>query len=287
METEFDAPTDVEATVDYEAPAEETAGFDEGQAEEIGEAIDNTPEHILNLDEYSDYHVDLGNGEYVLASELKGGGLRQSDYTRKTQELAEMRKRLERAETLDRSLEVNPQGTLEYLAKQHGLTLAEAQQVVDAQQGQDDYWGDADHEQMSPTEQRLAAIEARFEREEAEREVNATFDRLKAKYGDDFDPQEVSRAAVAANIFDPNMLEMVYRNLAYDKITAARTAANTEAQQKAAAEEQRRRQAAAEAAAATGASGGAVNVETAPQPSRNLTVREAAELAWSQLYGDQ
>ena len=287
METEFDAPTDVEAIVEDVAPEVETVeGFDEGQGEVDNAAIE-PPTNILNLDEYSDYHVDLGNGEYMLASELKGGGLRQSDYTRKTQEVAELRKSLERAETLDRSLQVNPQGTLEYLAQQHGLTIAQAQQVVQQQQDQDDYWGDAGGQTaMDPTEQRLAAIEARYEAEEAEREVESVFNRLEAKYGEDFNRQEVSRAAVAADIFDPNKLEMVFQGLAYQKMQAAKGQAQATAAQQIAAQEQARRQAAAEAAQATGASGGAVGAEAPSTPSRNLTVREAAEMAWNQLHPD-
>ena len=286
METEIEAPTDVEAIVEDVAPEVETVeGFDEGQAE-VGDTANEPPEHVLNLDEFSDYMVDLGNGEYIPASELKGGGLRQSDYTRKTQEIAEMRKSLERAETLDRSLQVNPQGTLEYLAKQHGLTLSQAQQVMDQQQADDDYWGDGGGTAQDPTEARLAAIEARFAQEEAEREVTDVFNRLEAKYGEDFDRTEVSKAAVQAGIYDPNMLEMVYRNMAFEKLTMARQQATTQAQQQAAAQEAARKKAAAEAAAATGASGSAVGIDDAAPPPRNLTVREAAELAWSQLYGD-
>lgn len=287
METEIiDAPTEVEAMGIDEAPVVESAGFDEGQADAVPEAVE-PPANVLNLEEYNDYVVEV-NGEFLPVSELKGGGLRQSDYTRKTQELAEMRRELEQAAVLDRSLKVNPKGTIEWLAQQNGMTVAQAQAAVDAQRGaQDDdyYW--ADEQQADPVVQRLEAIERRFQMEEAEREVENVFGRLKEKYGDDFNPQEVSNAAIEAGIYDPNMLEMVYRNLAYDKITAARQAATTQAQQQAAAQEAARKRAAQEAASATGASGSANGVEDRPAPSRNLSVREAAELAWGQLYGDQ
>jgi hypothetical protein len=274
---------------DYEAP--EVDSFDEGQAEDFSETIE-PPQNVLNLDEYDDYVVEL-NGEYLPVSELKGGGLRQADYTRKTQELADQRRELERAATLERALEVNPQGTLKYLAEQYGLTVAEAAERQRQQQAEDDWWADEDQDQeLSPlapwgVEQRLAAIEQRFQMEEAEKQLTQVFDRLKAKYGDDFDAQEVARAATARNIFDPNLLEDVYRSMAYEKLQAARQAASETAQTRAQQEEQRRQQAARQAASVTGASGGAVVADAPPPPPSNLTVREAAELAWRQLgYGD-
>jgi hypothetical protein len=240
--------------------------------------------NVLNLDEFNDYVVDL-NGELVPVSELKGGGLRQADYTRKTQELAELRREAERALTLERAMQVNPEGTLQWLAQQHGMSIAQAQAMVDRQNAQDDWWAD-EPSTVDPMEQRIAQIEQRFQQEEAEKHVSSVFNGLKAKYGDDFNEQEVARVAVERGIYDPNLLEMVYKDLAYEKITAARSYAMSEAQAKAQAEEQRRRRAAAEAAAATSASGGAVGADERTPPSRNLTVREAAELAWSQLYGD-
>jgi hypothetical protein len=280
---------------DVEIDPIDTSSFAEVEDPSVGEIGDGgadidvdvepvTQPNVLNLDEYGDYVVDLG-GEYVPVSELKGGGLRQADYTRKTQELADLRREAEQAITLQRAMQVNPEGTLQWLAQQHGLTIAQAQAMVNQQAAQDDWWDD-EPVQSNPLEQRLAQIEQRFQAEEAEKHVTQVFHGLKAKYGDDFNEQEVAKAAVSRGIYDPNMLEMVYRDLAYEKITAARSAAMTEAQAKAQAEEQRRRQAAAQAAAATSASGGAVGTETPAPSSRNLTVREAAELAWSQLYGD-
>lgn len=281
METEtFEAPTEVEASDYVEAPIED------GQAAEVVEPIE-PPQNVLNLDEFSDYVVPVGD-DYIPVSEWRDGGLRQADYTRKTQELAEMRRELERAQTLDRALQANPQGTLQFLAQQHGLTIAEAAQAVQQAQADDDYyWSDEPQSQnLSPLEQRLAAIEQHFQQEEAERQVESTFNRLREKYGDDFNPQEVAQAATARNIFDPNLLEMVYRDLAYEKITAARQAAVTQAQAQEQAKVAARQAAAREAAAATGATGGVSAEAPAPEPPRNLTVREAAELAWNQLYGD-
>jgi hypothetical protein len=278
--TESDIDFDVEPIAEVEDPIIGEIGDGGAEIEDLEPA---PQPNVLNLDEFNDYVVDL-NGELVPVSELKGGGLRQADYTRKTQELAEMRREAEQALTLQRSMQVNPEGTLQWLAQQHGMSIAQAQAMVDQQAAQDGWWDD--EPQSNPLEQRLAQIEQRFQQEEAEKHVTQVFGGLKAKYGDDFNEQEVAQAAVARGIYDPNLLEMVYRDLAFEKITTARTQAVTQAQAQAQAEEARRRAAAQAAAQATGASGGAVAADAPPPPSRNLTVREAAELAWSQLYGD-
>lgn len=279
MDTDVDIPEIDTSLAEVEDPITDLS--DVGEVGDVGEPQEQP--NILNLDEYGDHVVDL-NGELVPVSELRGGGLRQADYTRKTQELAELRKEAERGITLERSMQVNPEGTLQWLAQQHGLTLAQAQAVANEAQGGEDWWEDSD--QPSAMEREVAELRQWREQQDAERQITATFSGLKAKYGDAFNEQEVARAATERGIFDPNLLELVYRDLAYEKITTARTAATTQAATAAQAEEQRRRRAAAEAAASTGASGGAVGTTTTPPPSRNLTVREAAELAWTQLGYD-
>jgi hypothetical protein len=276
-------PIDVPTTAEVGDPTLGGEVGDGGEGTDLGAEPIEQP-NVLNLDEFSDYVVDL-NGELVPVSELKGGGLRQADYTRKTQELAELRRQAERALTLDRALEANPKGTLQWLAEQNGMTLAEAQAAARAQD-QDDWWGDSSTE-ADPLEQRLATIEQWYQQQEAERQITAVFSGLKAKYGEDFNEQEVARAATERGIYDPNMLEMVYRDIAYEKLTTARTQAQAEAQARAQAEEQRRRQAAAQAAAVTGASGGAIGADAPPPLPNNLSVRESVELAWKQLYGDE
>ena len=53
-----------------------------------------------------------GVEEQVSLDELRDGYQRQSDYTRKTQELASERDRLQQAEAIVNSLEADPAGTL-------------------------------------------------------------------------------------------------------------------------------------------------------------------------------
>ena len=52
-----------------------------------------------------------GEEQEVSLEELRDGYQRQSDYTRKTQELASERRRLQQAEAIVSSLESDPEGT--------------------------------------------------------------------------------------------------------------------------------------------------------------------------------
>lgn len=286
LDNEIDAPTDVEATVDIEAPA------DSGQAEVIDTPIetDPTPSYdVVDLAEFEGKHVKVGD-DYVPISELPNGYLRQSDYTRKTQEVSAERQELEQAANLWRAYQSNPQWTLNYLADQQGLTIAQAQQqVADAQQQTSNDWSDwdtsGDNAGADPLASRLEALEARLQREDVERQFDTVINGLSAKY-DDFDPQVVADAAVKMNIFDPNMLEFVYHATAHQREQAAKQAATATVAERQAAEEAARRAAAQEAAAThTGSSAGA----TAPitvAPDRPLTPLEAATLAYEQMERD-
>ena len=62
-----------------------------------------------------------GVEEQVSLDELRDGYQRQSDYTRKTQELASERGRLQQAEAIVNSLEADPAGTLEALGNAFGV----------------------------------------------------------------------------------------------------------------------------------------------------------------------
>lgn len=277
LETEMiEAPTeDVGADVDAIEPAEG------GQVEGIDETVEQPS--VLDLEEFGNYVVDI-DGEMVSVADLKGGGLRQADYTRKTQDIAERGRGLEQAEILHNALMTNRKGTIEWLAQENGLTIGEAQAAAESQ-FVDDGWSEAP-EQPSALEQRLAAMETRYEQEDATRQLQGVFDGLGAKYGDDFNAQEVAKAADARNIYDPNLLEMVYKDLAYEKIMAGRSEAATVAQQQLATQTAERQAAAAEAAAATGAGASAGGTVDGQAPPRHMTTREAAELAWSQINGD-
>lgn len=281
MDTEYDAPVETEAIDVVE-------DFDAGLAADVETPVENVepvePPSVLDYDEFAGHVVQVGD-EQVPLSELRDSGLRMADYTRKTQELAEQRKELEQAQTLAQMLSVNPKGTIEYLAEQNGLTLAQAQAAAADDYGSDD-WLSEPSAPSDPLADRLAQIENRFAQEDANNEIRTVFDGLSSKYGEDFNAREVAKAAHEAGIYDPQKLEMVYTSLAYQKLRAAQGAASQTVAQQQAAKEAQRKAAAAKASATTGAGGSATGVVPNPTvPQRNMSVREAAELAWEKLNG--
>lgn len=137
------------------------------------------PEKILDLSEYDDYVVPVivnGATEYLPVSEVKSGGMRQADYTRKTQEVASERERLDEARAIREALEIDPQGTLDILSKLYlddiddstldeeldplEREVKELRQYVDAQTKQsevDQLWAELDgfHERYGVDQEEL------------------------------------------------------------------------------------------------------------------------------------
>ena len=96
-----------------------------------------------------DYTVKIDGAEHqVTLEELQQGYQRQADYTRKTQELASERQRLQQAETIVAALEADPQGTLDALGGALGV------------QGNPGTQDDMSWEDEDPTTQRVAQLEA-------------------------------------------------------------------------------------------------------------------------------
>lgn len=99
----------------------------------------------------SDYLFEV-DGKKITLDEARNGWLRQSDYTKKTQELAEMRSRLAEAEAITAALQQDPVGTLKALQDAFGVSLGESQ---------DDPYADMDPEaaRIAVLEQKIAAQE--------------------------------------------------------------------------------------------------------------------------------
>lgn len=98
-ETEEGAVDDKEADASEavdEAEGDEPEAPEAAETEKTDDPKDGEGEEpqVLTVDEYGDVLIDL-NGEKVTLSEVVKGTLRQSDYTRKTQELANARKELD------------------------------------------------------------------------------------------------------------------------------------------------------------------------------------------------
>ena len=118
-----------------------------------------------------------GDEQQVSLNELRDGYQRQADYTRKTQELASERNRLQQAEAIVQSLEADPAGTLEALGDAFGVARATGEPT-----GAVDPWDEPD-----PNEQRLATLEARLEQQDRvhrRQQVEKQVETLKGSYGE-------------------------------------------------------------------------------------------------------
>ena len=94
--------------------------------EDVTESTEvDTPESSVEVQEEpagDTYAVKVdGEEQEVSLDELRDGYQRQSDYTRKTQELASERKRLQQAEAIVAALESDPAGTLTALGDDFGV----------------------------------------------------------------------------------------------------------------------------------------------------------------------
>lgn len=109
-----DADDEGEAEVE---DAEEDGDDEDTQDEDDGEDDDEESDSPLELND--DAKVRLKDGTEVTLGELREGGLRRDDYTKKTQELADQRRELEeQREKIDRftaAFDEDPVGVLEKL----------------------------------------------------------------------------------------------------------------------------------------------------------------------------
>ena len=149
--------------------------------------------------------VDGAESEVTLG-ELQQGYQRQADYTRKTQELASERQRLEQAEAIVSALEADPQGALSALSTAFGIE--DTRSVSSTEE-----WTD----EPDPTEQRIASLEATVasqsqtaRKQALEKEVSALHD----KYGQ-FDADALYRHALSNRI--PN-LEAAYAHMNFGSL---------------------------------------------------------------------
>lgn len=222
------APEGVSETAEVEAP--------------VGEAVEVTP-GIFEID-----------GVEVTLDEAKASYLRQADYTRKTQELAEQRKELQQAASIQAALQADPQATLAALAEVYGLDLQAAPSNP--------------NEGLDPEQIALKQLEqrvARFEEAERQERITAEVNALTVKYGE-VDIDSVFQHAITG---DFKSLESAYRDMTYDTVLANRAAA-----EKAAADEAARLEA-KRAASVVSDTTGSASGSTSEPPSTHATFKDA------------
>lgn len=290
-------PTYMES-IEASGPAESTEVVDDGGQAQVGDVAGEQPVEeqyeVLDPEQYGDHRVPVtvdGKTEYVPYREAVQGVMRQSDYTRKTQELATQRQEVEQAQALVQALQVNPQGTIQWLQQQFGVEGA--QQVADQARStassyeQDDWLSDdgySDSQSMSPVEQRLAALEQERAHERAVTEYRSEFARLGQKYGDEFSPQDVALRAQELGITDPRYMETVYRDIAFQRQQARGDAQSAKTAEQTAADNAKRIAAAQAAQTVTaGPSATGTQDRVAAPANKRLSVAEAWALAEEQL----
>lgn len=157
-----------------------------------------------------DYTVKIGGEEHqVTLEELQQGYQRQADYTRKTQDLASERERLNQAEAIVNALESDPAGTITALSDAYGIQTN--QQQISSEM--DEY------EEVDPVAQRLQSLEAQVAaqaRAARQQALAKQVEGLKEQYGD-FDEKQLYQHALKNKI--PN-LEAAFTHMKYGEVAA-------------------------------------------------------------------
>jgi len=174
---------------------------------DIPEASTEEPTETVESETYT-IKVD-GEDQSVTLEELQSGYQRQADYTRKTQELASERQRLQQAEAIANALESDPAGTITALSTAFGVSDTQPSPESD------DSW-----DEMDPTEQRIAKIESQLEAQAAaarQQAIDKEVVGLKSKYGE-FDERALFQHALSNGI--PN-LDAAYAHMKFREVSAS------------------------------------------------------------------
>ena len=233
---------------------------EETEATEPTETVDNL-ETSTEVPEEPGYTVKIdGEEQQVTLEELQNGYQRQADYTRKTQEIAVERERLQQAEAIVSALENDPSGTLQTLARSFNVDTFDQPQT-----NEDGYELDATEKKLVELENKIAKQEQAQRVQQVEREV----DTLQEKYGE-FDRKELLNHALKHGI--PN-LEAAYTHMRFNEV---KSTADKLTQEQEITNKKRE--------AAVVAPGGSTQSGTTPEPTPRVTsLREAFALAKQQL----
>lgn len=182
-----------------EEPSTEEVVVDNGEPEEGGEIVEEPAEDKVHIEGLGDFTVDE-------LKEFRNGYLRQSDYTRKTQELARQREEAQDALELYNYLRDNPQMVEALMKMDNGANAQTIQRATPE---------NAMMQQIIHTQKAM--------------EIEMRLNELKSKYGNDIDEVALFQKA---NQLKTNDLEFVYKALQYDNLLAEKqqaqqTAANS------------------------------------------------------------
>jgi hypothetical protein len=220
-----------------------------------GEGLGSEPQgERLDVDSYGDHLVPVkidGEEQLVPLSELREGHMRHKDYTQKTQQLADERKRLQQYEALEAALEEDPQRTLRALANAYGFPLEGGQQTQESLE-----------EELDPQDQELRAVKAELQElrsHMARSSLEQELDALDSQYGE-VDRQEVLKYARQRGVSPTD----AYKALRFDEILAKTT------EQECALQEQKR-----SISQATHRGGSTNRGSLRPQQNKKMSLRDS------------
>lgn len=162
------------------------------------------------------------DGEPITLDEARNGYLRQSDYTRKTQELAEQRRQVQSAEVLQAALARDPQATLRALADAYGVDFAGGTKPASTNETSVDGWWEDDSvsdSESSASDPRLdELVQWRQEQEiaAAQARIQTELSALQNQYGE-FNQTEVLQFALNNNFPD---VTAAFKAMHFDKVQA-------------------------------------------------------------------
>lgn len=193
------------------------------------------------------------NGETfeVPLAELRNGYMRQSDYTRKTQQIAADGEVVRWAKVLQDGFNTDPKGVIQYLASQYGVPMSNEpdpwQELVETDPSLTPLVDRVRQQEQELAELRREAQTTAQDRETAA--VRAELDAVKSKYPD-FDPQQVIPVALQNGV----RLEQAYKLWKADQVLTSQVDDSAAKQKAAEAAARREKARAAKAKVSQGAS---------------------------------
>lgn len=218
-------------------------------------------------------------------SELQRGYSREADYTRKTQELAQQREQLGFWAQVNEAMQIDPEATLQLLARQYGITPQQVAQQQQVQAPAKPQFDDPLEEQLWETRQQLSTMQERWEQEQADRQLSNAIGALQQQNGaTDEDVRAVVQVAMRQGL-GVEAFPMIYQSIAYQRLVARAQASQMSQQQKQQETQQRQAAAAAAGQMVTSGSGAPGSTLTDSRPSDGTMSLQEAALAALEQHG--
>jgi hypothetical protein len=230
----------------------------------------------LEVDDPDNRYVRIrvdGEEVEVPFNEALRGYSRTEDYTRKTQDVARLREEADLGIKLQAALAANPQATIRLLQEQYVREQAAAPEPE---------FDDPLEKMLHEERQARLELETRINAREADEQLQRMVGTLRSQFNaNDEDIRNVVTAAYQQGL-PVEMLPMVYKTMAFDRIQAS-VQAHRDQQAALAAEEQRRQQAAAAAGRTiSNGTGSAAPLTDRVDTGQPMSLRQAIEAAYDQ-----